>query len=71
MIIVISMNFYIWLYSTDESDREEYIKFSIKCCIGCMPAYAYGCCVYFSNITNKPNEHHNHFILNQILDFIF
>ena len=31
-----------------------------------MPNYAYGDNVYFKSITDKPNEHHNHFILNQI-----
>ena len=36
------MNLYIWLNSTDESDTEEYMKFSEKCCIGCMEDYTYG-----------------------------
>ena len=47
MIIVISMNFYIWSYSIDESDKEEYMEFSRNCCIGYMPAYTYGDDGYF------------------------
>ena len=31
-----------------------------------MSAYKYGDYFYFKNTTNKPNKHHNHFILNQI-----
>ena len=63
------MNLYIWLYSIDEFDTEEYTELSITCCIGCMAAYTYVDYVYFNNITDTPNEHHNHFILNQIPDF--
>ena len=63
------MNFYIWSHSTDESDKEEDMKFSIKCCIGCMPYYIFGYYVYFKNRTDTPNEHHKHFILNQISYF--
>ena len=42
MILVILMNFYIWSHSTDECDTEEYMKFTEKCFIGCMPDYTYG-----------------------------
>ena len=66
MVIVISMNFCILLHSTDEYDKEEYMEFSRKCCIGCMPDYTYGYYVYFNNMTDIPNLQHNHFILNQI-----
>ena len=34
-----------------------------------MPAHTYGDYVYFNNMTDTPNEHRNHFILNQILNF--
>ena len=37
-------------------------------CIECMSDYTYGDYVYFMNTTDIPNEHHNHFILNQIQD---
>ena len=63
------MNLYIWSHSTDESDTEEYIKFSEKCCIGCMSAYVYGYYVYVHNRIDAPNEHNNNFILNQIPGF--
>ena len=63
------MNLYIWLHSTDQYDTEEYIKLSKKCCIVCMPSYIYDDYVYFKNMTDTPNEHHNNFILNQIPDF--
>ena len=33
-----------------------------------MAAYTYGDYVYFNNITDTPNEHHNNFILYQIPD---
>ena len=36
---------------------------------GFMPAYTYGGYVYFMNMTDIPNEHHNNFLLNQIPDF--
>ena len=39
-----------------------------KRCTGCLVAYTYGDYVYFKNMTDIPNEHHNHFILNQIQD---
>ena len=55
-IIEISMHLYIWLHSIDKSDTEEYMEFSRKCCIGCMEAYTYGDCVYFNNMTDKPNN---------------
>ena len=63
------MNFCIWSYSTYEYDTEEYMEISKKCCIGCMPDYTYGDCVYFNKNIDTPNEHHNHFIVNQIPDF--
>ena len=59
------MNFYIWSYSTDESDTEKYMEFSKKICIGCMTDYTYGGYVHFINNIDKTKEHHNHFILNQ------
>ena len=31
-----------------------------------MPDYTYGDYVYFKNTTGTQNEHHNHFILNQM-----
>ena len=34
-----------------------------------MSAYTYGDYVYFNNMTDTPNEHHNNFTLNQIPDF--
>ena len=34
-----------------------------------MLDYTYGDCVYFNNIIDTPNEHHKHFILNQIPEF--
>ena len=37
-------------------------------CIECMADYTSCGYVYFKNITDKSNEHHNHFILNQIHD---
>ena len=40
-----------------------------KCSIGCMTAYTYGDYIYFNKNIDTPNEHNNHFILNQILDF--
>ena len=69
MILVILINSYIWSHSTDESDKEQYMELSKKCCIGCMPGYNYGDYVYFNNITDKPKEHHNHFILNNNPNF--
>ena len=33
-----------------------------------MADYTYGYYVYFKNMTDIPNEHHNHLILNQIPD---
>ena len=43
------------------------MKFPRKCCIGCMTDYTYGDYVHFKNINYAPNEHHNHFILNQVI----
>ena len=37
-----------------------------KCCIECMKSYTYGDYIYFNNITDMPNEHHNKFILKHI-----
>ena len=34
-----------------------------------MLVCTHGDYVYFNNINNTPNEHHNHFILNQIIYF--
>ena len=34
-----------------------------------MSAYTYGDFVYFNNVTDTPNEHHNNIILNQITYF--
>ena len=45
------------------------MEFSGKCCIGCMSAYTYGDYVYFKNMNDTLNEHHNNFILNLIPDF--
>ena len=45
------------------------MEFSRKCCICYIPVYNYGDYVYFKNMTDTPNENHNHFILNQILGF--
>ena len=56
------MNFYIWSYSEDESDTEEYIEFSIKCCIFVEAAYTYGDYVYLKNMTDTTNENYDHFI---------
>ena len=39
-------------------------------CIGCIEYYTYRDYVYFNNITDTIDEHNNHFILNQIQDFI-
>ena len=58
------MNFYIWYHSTDESDTEEYMEFSIKYFIGYISDYTYVSNIYFNNMTDTPNEHHNNFILN-------
>ena len=33
-----------------------------------MEYYTYGEYVYFNHMTDTPNEHHNHFIFNQIPD---
>ena len=33
-----------------------------------MADYNFGDCVYFKNITDIPNENHNHFTLDQISD---
>ena len=30
-----------------------------------MPGYTFGDYIYFNNMTDEPNEHHNHLILNQ------
>ena len=43
--------------------------FSINFFIGCIPYYSYGDYVYFKNMTDTPNKHHIHFILNQIPGF--
>ena len=32
-----------------------------------MPDYNYGDYAYLNNMNDTPNEHHNHFILNQII----
>ena len=45
------------------------MNFSRNCCIDFMPHYTYGDYVYLKNMTDTPNEHHNHFILKQIPDF--
>ena len=34
-----------------------------------MTGYTYGRYVYFKNMADTPNEHHNQFILNQMQDF--
>ena len=34
-----------------------------------MGDYTYGNYVYFNNMTDTPNENHNHFILNQVPSF--
>ena len=65
MIFVIGMNFYIWSHSTDESDKEEYMEFSKKCCIGCMPGYTYSDYVYFNTSIDAPKDHNNILILNK------
>ena len=41
------------------------MKFSKKCCIGCMPAYNYGDCAYFNTGIGAPNENRNNLILNK------
>ena len=56
MIIEISMNLYIWAHSLDESDTEEYMKFSKKCYIGCMAAYTSGDYFYLKNMNHIPDE---------------
>ena len=48
------MNFFIQSHSTDDYDKNEYISFSIKCCIGCMPAYTHGDYVSFNNENDAP-----------------
>ena len=53
-MILILMNFYILSHSTDENDTNEYIEFSKKCCIGCMPSYTYGDYVYTNNENDAP-----------------
>ena len=63
------MNFYNLSHLTDESNIEEYMKLSRKYSIGCMPDYTHGEYVYFNNINDVNNEHHNHFMLNHITDF--
>ena len=62
------MNLYIWLHSTDESNKEEYIEFSNKLCIGCMAVYTYDKYVYFNNMTDKPKKYDIGFKLNQSHD---
>ena len=57
------------MHSIDESETEEYIKISKKCGMGYMSAYTYADYIDFRNMTDAPNEYHNHFILNQIPDF--
>ena len=64
------MNFYIWSHATDESDTEEYMEFSKKCCIGCMPDYIYGDYFYINISIDAPKEHHNPLILNHKPIFI-
>ena len=68
MIIVIWFNFYIQSQSTDENEKNEYLEFSKKCCMGCMPSYTYGGYVYINNICNTPEEHHIHSILKKHTD---
>ena len=63
------MNFYTWSHSTYESNKEEYMEFSRKCYIGCMPDYTYDDYVYFNNMNDTQNKHNNNFILNKIPDF--
>ena len=48
----------------------EYIEFSEKCFIGCMPYYTYGDYVYIINKTNAPEEHHNKSMLKKNQIFI-
>ena len=43
--------------------------FSRNVCTGCMAAYTYDYSVYFKNMNDTLNEHHNNFILNLIPDF--
>ena len=63
------MNFYIRSHSTDESYTKEYMELSKICCIGYIPDYTYGDCVYFNNRIDATRENHNKFILNQEQDF--
>ena len=65
MISEIEMNLYVWSYSIDESDREEFSEYSKKCYIGCMAAYTSGNYVYLNNITDHPERHYIGFVLNQ------
>ena len=39
-----------------------------KCSFGCMTDYTYGDNIYFKNMDDILNEHHHHFILNNIQD---
>ena len=48
MIVLILMNSYIKSEPTDENNKNEYIEFSNKCCIGCIPSYTYVYCVYIN-----------------------
>ena len=52
------MNSYIKSQPTDENNKNEYIEFSKKFCMVCMPYYTYGDYVYINNKYYAPEEHH-------------
>ena len=51
------MNSYIKSQPTDENNKNEYIEFSNKCCIGCIPSYTYVYCVYINKEYVAPEQH--------------
>ena len=59
---------YIWLNSTDEYYKEEFIENSTTCCIGCIPDYTFGDYFYFRNNTDQSEIYHRVWIFNHIPD---
>ena len=69
MLCEILMNLYIWSDSIDLSYSEEYIEYSKKSCIGCIPYYTSSDYMFLNKNEEVPKSHHKVFIFNQEYDF--
>ena len=59
------IHFLIWSNLKDGSSYEEFIEFSKKYCIGCIPAFIYGDYIYLNDNNDILKYYHNIFIKKQ------